>query len=146
MYFSQSFNQTFNFNSPSSVAGILDTFYRVLLKSDKVGLFFFSSIKLLWCVFGTASERNNTRVELSRPLWNSQSALVSIRSLPDLVSSSPFPSPLPCFLSSNRQNEIWGRDQKLVEVRSQFKFKKEEEKPYNKHLISLVCSIIHTSY
>ena len=32
------------------------------------------------------------------------------RILPDLVSSSPFPSPLPLFLSSNRQNEIWGRD------------------------------------
>ena len=53
----------------------------------------------------------NTRVELSRALWNSHSALVSIRILPDLVSSSPFPSPLPYFLSSNRQNEIWGRDQ-----------------------------------
>ena len=32
------------------------------------------------------------------------------RILPDLVSSSPFPSPLRLFLSSNRQNEIWGRD------------------------------------
>ena len=31
------------------------------------------------------------------------------RILPDLVSSSPYPSPV--FLSSNRQNEIWGRDQ-----------------------------------
>ena len=31
------------------------------------------------------------------------------RILPDLVFSSPFPSPI--FLSSNRQNEIWGRDQ-----------------------------------
>ena len=39
----------------------------------------------------------STRVELSRALLNSQSALVSIRILPDLVSSSPFPSPLPCF-------------------------------------------------
>ena len=33
------------------------------------------------------------------------------RILPDLVSSSPFPSPTPFFLPSNRQNEIWGRDQ-----------------------------------
>ena len=33
------------------------------------------------------------------------------RILPDLVSSSPFPFPLPYFLSSNHQNEIWGRDQ-----------------------------------
>ena len=31
------------------------------------------------------------------------------RILPDLVSSSPYPSPV--FLSSNRLNEIWGRDQ-----------------------------------
>ena len=31
------------------------------------------------------------------------------RILPDLVSSSPFPSLY--FLSSNRKNEIWGRDQ-----------------------------------
>ena len=31
-------------------------------------LIFFSSIKLLWRVFGTACERNNTRVELSRAL------------------------------------------------------------------------------
>ena len=95
-----SFNQTFKFNSPSIVAE-----YRVQLKSGEVGLHFFSSLKLLWRVFGTVSERNtyklyhvNTRVELSRALWNSQSALVSIRILPDLVSSSPFPSPLPRFL------------------------------------------------
>ena len=60
-------------------------------------LIFSSSIKLLWRVFGTASERNNTCVEPSRALWNSQSGPVSIRILPDLVSSSPFPSPLPRF-------------------------------------------------
>ena len=60
--------------------------------------------------FALRAKEINTRVELLRALWNSQSALISIRILPDLVSSSPFPSP-PYFLSSNRQNEIWGQDQ-----------------------------------
>ena len=61
-------------------------------------------------VLALRAKEINTRVELSRALWNSQSAPVSIRILPDLVSSSPFRSPFPFFLSSNRQNEIWGRD------------------------------------
>ena len=47
--------------------------------------------------FALQTKEINTRVELSRALWNSQSALVSIRILPDLVSSSPFPSHLPLF-------------------------------------------------
>ena len=36
-------------------------------------------------------------MELSRTFWNSQSPLVLIRILLDLVSSSPFPYPLPLF-------------------------------------------------
>ena len=67
----------------------------VEVRQSRLNFFWF--IKLLWRVFGTARERNNTCVELSRPLWNSQSALVSIRILPDLVSSSPFPSSLSRF-------------------------------------------------
>ena len=59
-------------------------------------------------------------MELSRPLWNSQSALVSIRILPDLVSSSPFPSPLPCFFCPRTAKTRFGdkiKQQQLVRGR-----------------------------
>ena len=44
------------------------------------------------------------------------------RILPDLASSSLFPSPSPYFLSSNRQNKIWGRGQRFVMGSFQFRF------------------------
>ena len=78
----------------------------------KVGLHFFSSIKLLWRVFGTVSERHtyklynvNTLVELSRAFWNSQSALVSIRILSDI----PSPPPTPFFVLEPSKRDLGTR-------------------------------------
>ena len=103
-------------SSLTALPGSLKIRYRVLLKYDKVGLIFFSSTKLLWCVFGNVSEKNiHARGAFSCIMEQPISARFgSYFARSRFLLSHPFPPPP--ILCSNCQNKIWGRDQERTQI------------------------------